>query len=230
MRRRSAPRRPKDSTGEAPAGGHGGIHPPPRRFLRVEYPAWRLAKLWQSKLFSRSRRRTGGRQPVASVKATAREARSAWASVTWTSVPSGSGPSPVTRASTAGSCTVTVPRLSSFSSTSTTTPVEASPPPGAAARRPRPGRGPRSRTGGPGGRTPASSRAARASCLEHPAGHLGAGAQRDADLAGVAVAEPAQRRGHVGVLRGQRGVLGSARAPRRRSRRTRCRAAAGCRP
>ena len=38
---RSAPRRPKDSTGEAPAGGHGGIHPPPRRFLEKEYPGWR---------------------------------------------------------------------------------------------------------------------------------------------------------------------------------------------
>ena len=34
----------------------------------------------------------------------------------------------------------------------------------------------------------------------HPVGHLGAGAQGDADLRGVAVAEPAQRGGHVGVL------------------------------
>ena len=41
-------------------------------------------------------------QPLASRKPTAREARSACASVTWTSGPSGSASSAVTRASTAG--------------------------------------------------------------------------------------------------------------------------------
>ena len=125
----------------------------------------------------------------------------------------------VTGASTAGSWTVMSPACSSFSSTSTTTAAKVSPTRSCS--------------------TPASTRSRTAfsywwarrpdsrivsgsspQLREHPAGTSVAGAQRDADLAGVAVAEPAQRRGDVGVLRGQRGVLAAARAPRRRSRRS----------
>ena len=67
------------------------------------------------------------------------------------------------------------------------------------------------------------------SCSVTQSGHLGARAQGQADLAGVTVAEPAQGRGDVGVLGGERGVLRLGRAPRRRSRRTRCRGAGACR-
>ena len=137
---------------------------------------------------------------------TCARATSAVASRTRTSWPSGSSPAPVTGASTPSSRTTRCPCVgSSFSSTETTTPSN-SRRPGRRAARPRPGRPPRARRPRPLGRAlhllrqPGQRR-------EHPVGHGLLGAQRHAHLAGVAVGEAAQRRGDVGVLRGQRGVL-----------------------
>ena len=127
-RRRSAPRRLTDSTGEAPAGGHGGIHPPPRRFCEVEYPAGARSNV-AIQTFLRGEclpavgRSAGGQcerdGPGGEVglgeRARGRRRRA------------GAARPSVTRASTAGSCTVTVPRLSSRSSRSTMTPSKVSP-------------------------------------------------------------------------------------------------------
>ena len=166
---------------DVPVAGRsgGGVHP---SFVRRSVAArGRIAELVASGQDDR-------------VKLTVRDPMSAWARVAVTSLPSGTGSLPVTRASMAGSCTVMVPRLSSFSSTSTMTPAKRLPHAVAQhAGLDEVDDGPLVAVRHLVGLLHGLRQLAQP--VEHPAGHLGARTQRHADLAGVAVAEPAQRRG-----------------------------------
>ena len=123
-------------------------------------------------------------------------------------MPSGSGDGETTGASMAGSRTVDRAAVRVLLVDRDHHAVEGLADPGPAARRPRPGRGPSARSGAASWpvRCIVFGRSGSAACTQ--SGHVVAGAQRDAHLDGVAVGEATQRRGDVGVLRGQPGVPG----------------------
>ena len=144
--------------------------------------------------------------------------------VTSTAVPSGSGSPEVTLASTAGSWSTTSSRVRVLLVDRDHDAGEG--PSRRAQQPPRRGRAWRLVALGRGTAAPAWWRARKPAALRHPARHL-LPAHSAADLSGVAVDE--RRSGAVTWAYSEASAECSAgRAPRRRSRRTRSRAAAGC--